>query len=313
MRLEIRDLEMIRIIHEEGTLTGAAPRLFMSQPAVSRRLAKLEHRLGAKLFRRRAEGVTVTAEGRRVLESAERVLGEVARAEEEVRLLAQGQLGTIRVTTGCYMCYHWLPAIANAYARRYPRIELQLVPEATQDPFGALERSAADVALVFSRPPVADSFEGTEIFRDELIALVAARHPLAEAPYLAPEHFASEVRLCHYAEPGRGILELEFLEPAGVRPKRTMELVVTPAVVEMARAGFGVAVVPRWILESVASLEDLRVLRLGEGGLWRTWYATWLRFRSDEPALAALVQVLRRELEDQRPAGEAPRDRVQLA
>lgn len=305
MKVEMRHLEMIQAIHEEGTLTGAAARLFLSQPALSRQIAKVEQRLGARLFRRHASGMTLTAEGQRVLRSAEKVLAEVARAEEDVRLMAEGQLGTVRLTTECFMCYHWLPGIARAFGQHHPGIEVQLVPECTRDPYGALESSAAEVALVYTAPPVAEAVDRVALFDDEIVALVASSHPTAERPCLTPEDFDSETLLCHYAEPGRGVLEREFLEPAGIRPGRTMEMLVTPAVVEMARAGFGVAVVPRWILTSVASLEDLRVLPLGAGGLWRTWSAAWQRIRSDERPIRALVQVLGQELNQ----GAAPRVR----
>jgi LysR family transcriptional regulator for metE and metH len=295
MTLDTRHLEMVQAIHVEGTLTGAARRLFISQPALSRQLAKLERRLGARLFLRHRKGMTPTPEGHRILEAAERVLGEVARAEQDVRLLAQGFVGTVRVATECYMCYHWLPWVARAYAERHPGVEVQLVPEATRDPYGALDRSAVDLAIVYSDPPTPDAMDRTAIFDDELVAVVASGHELAGEPHLTPAAFAAETLICHYAEPGRGVLEREFLEPSGVRPKRIAEMLVTPAVVAMARAGYGVAVVPRWILDAQGSSEGLAVLPLGEGGLRRTWYAARGATRRGEPVLEAMIEVLREE------------------
>lgn len=294
MILDVFHLRMLQAIHEEGTLTGASRRLFLSQPALSRQLDKLERRIGATLFRRHHAGMSLTAEGRRLLESAERVLGELARAEHDVRALARGDAGSLRLATECYMCYHWLPWVARAFGTRFPGVELQLAPEATRDPYGALAASAVDMALVYSAPPA--GVARTEVFEDELVALVASGHALAGEAYLTPERLADETLLCHYAEPGTGVLERTFLAPAGVRPQRTMEMHVTPAVVEMARAGYGVAVVPRWILGGQGSLEGLVVLPLGEGGLWRTWYAACGASRAKEPVLGSMIQVLREEL-----------------
>lgn len=313
MILTLRHLEMVRAIHEEGTLTGAAGRLFLSQPALSRQLTKLERRLGSPLFRRHARGMELTREGRRLLESAERVLGELERAEHDVRLLAQGYVGTLRVSTECYMCYHWLPRITRLVGERFPRVEVQLVPEATRDPYGALEQGTLDVALVYSTPPSARAVDRTALFEDEIVAVVADGHPLASEPHLTPEGLRSETLLCHYAEPGRGVLEEEFLAPAGVRPRRTMEMLVTPAVIEMARAGYGVAVLPRWILETQNSFEGLVVLPLGEGGLWRTWYAACEASRRDEPVLGSMLRVLRKELQRGEHAGAARGPWIQLA
>lgn len=309
MILNQRHLEMVQAIHQEGTLTAAARRLFLSQPALTRQLSRLETRIGAALFRRHPKGMELTREGRRLLESAERVLLELRRAEHDVRLLAQGLAGALRVSTECYLCYHWLPRVAREFGERFPRVEVQLVPEATRDPWGALQSAAVDVALVYGTPPQPAAVHRADLFRDEIVALVAADHRLAGEPHLTPESLGAEAFLCHYAEPGRGVVEREFLEPAGVRPRRTVEMPATLAVMEMARAGYGVAVVPRWILKAQGSLDGLAVLPLGEGGLWRTWYAACAAGRQDEPVLASLVRLLRDELRETGRDGDAPPER----
>jgi LysR family transcriptional regulator for metE and metH len=309
MILNLRHLEMVQAIHDEGTLTGASRRLFLSQPALTRQLAKLEARIGSALFRRHPKGMELTREGRRLLESAERVLRELQQAEHDVRLLAQGYAGALRMSTECYMGYHWLPRVARVFGERFPRVEVQLVPEATRNPWGALEAAAVDVALVYSVPPRPAAVHVADVFRDEIVAIVSADHPLACEPHLTPESLRTEALLCHYAEPGRGVLEREFLEPAGVRPRRTLEMPATPAVVEMARAGYGVAVVPRWILDGQASMEELVVLPLGQGGLWRTWSAACTAGRQGEPVLASMIRVLREELQGTGHAGDAPPER----
>lgn len=311
--LGVRHLEMVRAIHAEGTLTAAARRLYISQPALSRQLAALEQRMGVQLFRRQPDGMTLTREGHRLLESAERVLRELERAEHDVKLLAQGFIGTVRVSTECYMCYHWLPWVVRAFSARFPRVEVQLVPEATRDPYGALERGGVDVALVYGPPPAAQAVHRVELFHDEIVGVVASDHPLAGGGYLQPGDFAGETLLCHYAEPGRGVLEEDFLAPAGVRPHRVLEMQVTPAVVEMARAGCGVAAVPRWILDSQRSLDGLSVLALGERGLWRTWSAACDATRRDEPVLASMIRILREELQRDGSPAAAREPRLQLA
>jgi LysR family transcriptional regulator for metE and metH len=292
MTFDLQDLELVQRIHEEGTLTGAAQRLFISQPALSRRLAKLERRLGSALFRRHVTGMTVTPEGERMLESAKRILGEVRRTEDDIRRLAQGYGGTLRVTTECYMVYHWLPEAARRFRRRCPGVEVDLVPDATRNPYEAMTRGAVDVAVVYSDPPDPAGVTLEPLFDDELVAVLAAGHPLARAPCLEPASFRGETLICHYSEPGHGVVERTFFEPAGIGPGRVMEMQVTPAVLEMARAGYGVAVLPRWILTAQASRDGLVVRPLGRDGLTRTWYAAHERIRADEPALRGLIEAL---------------------
>lgn len=296
MILDVKHLEMVRTISETRTITEAAAKLFISQPALSRQLAKLERRLGAKLFHRHPKGMTLTQAGARVLESAEQVLGELSRAQEDVQLLAQGRMGTVRLTTECYMCYHWLPWVARRFAERFPEVEVQLAPAETEDPYAALTRGAVDVVLVFSPVPKDAAVDRVAVFEDELVALVPDGHVLASEPFLSPEHLGAETLICHYAEPGRGVLERDFLESAGVSAQRTLEMLVTPAVIEMARAGYGVATVPRWILDAQAELDGLVIRPLGEHGLRRTWYAAYRATEGDERVLRSILDALRTEL-----------------
>jgi LysR family transcriptional regulator for metE and metH len=204
MILDVRHLEMVQAIEKEGTLTEAARKLGISQPAMGRQLAGLEREIGAPMFRRHHKGMTLTREGRRILESARRVLDDLTRAEEDVRLLTEGYAGTLRVATECYTCYHWLPWVARRFGERYPKVELQLVPDATRDPYAALTTGAVDLALVYSAPPEADAEVDValeEVFADELVAIVAEKHPLADEPYMTAEQFRDETLLCHYVPP----------------------------------------------------------------------------------------------------------------
>src|SRR5512134_4034418 len=88
--LEVRHLKLVRAIVGEGGVTRAAARLHLSQPAVSRQLADVEARLGTPLFSRVGRRLLPTAATERLLRAAETVLGELARAEEDVRGLDPG-------------------------------------------------------------------------------------------------------------------------------------------------------------------------------------------------------------------------------
>lgn len=292
MILKVEHLEMVRAIHQEGTLTGAARRLFISQPALSRRLKKLERRIGAELFHRHQRGMTLTREGHRVLDSASRVLSELERVEHDVKHLSQGRAGTVRIATEGYMCYHWLPWVARQFGRRYPEVELLLVPEVTRDPYTALDQGAVDVAIVHSAPPSEMDVRLVEIFEDEMVAVLAESHRLAQRDYLRAEDFREETLICHSAAPDRGVLESQSILPGGVPSQRTVEMMVTPAVLEMANAGYGIAILPRWILGSDRLAKGTVVRPLTEKGLWRSWSVAIPAARSEQPMLLALIKVL---------------------
>lgn len=306
MILKVEHLEMVAAIQKEGTVTGAAKVLHVTQPALSRRLKKLERRLGAQLFRRDGSRMGITPEGRRILRTAERFLGELRRTEQDVKLLAEGLDGIVRIATECHICYHWLPRVVRRFQALYPKVEIRIVPEATRDPLAALADGTLDLAVVYHTAPTSRDTSLVELFTDELVAVVNADHVLAERPFLHADDFRQVSLICHYAEPERSVLDLAVLRPAGVRPRQVMEMQVTPAVMEMVRAGLGITVIPRWLLKAERT-EGLRVVPVSADGLFRTWYAATSR-RSALPAIPRLVELLREETsaEAQAPADDPP-------
>lgn len=241
--IEISHLQMIDAVARTGTVTRAAEELHVTQPAISHRLVELEQRLGTRIFTRSGRRMTLTSEGTRLLESARRILAELETVETELAQYRVGRRGTLRVATECYLCYGWLPAVCQRLESERPGIEIRVVPDVTRNPLPALLDRSVDVAIMYttSRHPRVVT---QELFKDELVAIVPERHPLARKAYLVARDFEAEQLICHYAEPERSIFDREVLDAAGVTPRRVLEVQVTGAVIEMVRAGMGVAVLP---------------------------------------------------------------------
>ena len=119
-------------------MTRAAERLHLSQSALSHQLSELEADLGTSLFRRLPREMVLTGPGERLLRSARVVLSELQGAERDLSGLSTSGEGTLRITTECYTCYHWLPASVRPFEALYPRVDVQIVVEATRRPIEAL-------------------------------------------------------------------------------------------------------------------------------------------------------------------------------
>src|SRR5690606_40432849 len=127
--LEIRHLQLVRAVAETGTLTAAAERLCVTQSALSHRLRELEQRLGSAVFHRQGRRMIPTRTGARLLAAAEQVLDELERTRNDLARLSAGEQGELRLSTGCYTAYHWLPRLLPAFQARHPRVEIRLLPE----------------------------------------------------------------------------------------------------------------------------------------------------------------------------------------
>ena len=303
MILEVRHLRVLDAVRREGSVSQAARSLHLTQPAVSHALRDLEDRLGVPLFARQHKKMEATAAGHRLLESADVVLDELQRAEEDLARYRTGHLGTARITTQCYTCYHWLPSILKQFHREYPDVDIQIVPEATTDPMRALVDGKLDLAIVHDRPKHKD-LVAEPIFRDELVAIVAPEHRFSERTFLEAADFETEHAILH-SDPADSALFRALLMPAGVTTKRVSKIQLTEAVVETVKANLGISVMARWAVRPELDAGTLVAVRLSEKGLYRTWYAATRRGKGTAPMVESLVAMLK---SDALGAVEAARD-----
>ena len=291
--IEVRHLEIVDAIARAGSVTAAARRLHLTQPAVSHALADLEARLGVSLFTRRPRGMRITPEGARLTTAARVVLDEVRNAEADLRLFRDGQVGSMRIATECYTCYHWLPPILAHFQERFPDVSVRIATEATDDPLGALLDETLDAAIVHSKVEDAE-LVSERLYEDELLAAVPPGHPLASRPFLTARDFGDQVLLLH-SDPENSVVVQDFLDPAGVRPSRIIELRLTEALIASVLSGLGVTVMAHWVLKPRLDAGDLVGLRLGADGLHRTWRLVTRRDRARRATIQELARLLKDE------------------
>ena len=280
MELELRHLRLVTAIAEEGGVTRAAGRLHLTQSALSHQLRDVEERLGTPLFLRLKKRMVPTSAGEKLLRSAGPLLTAVKRVEDEVGLVASGREGALRIATECYTCYHWVPPVLAEFARSHPLVDVRIVAEATRRPLEALLAGRLDVAIV-STPVTDPRVSARPLFRDEMLAVVSPRHPLAARKRIRPEDFAAET-LILYTGPEDSTLFARVLRPAGVEPRALMEIQLTEAILELVKAGLGISVLARWAVARELAAGTLIGIRLSGGGLRRRWCAATLT-ASDTP------------------------------
>lgn len=288
--LEVRHLRIVEAISRAGTVSGAAALMNLTQPGISHALAELEARLDTSLFQRTARGMELTVEGRRVLAAADVVLDEVRAAERDLGLARNGAAGRMHVTTQCYTCYHWLPPVLASFRAEHPNVELRIVPEAIEAPFHFLLEGRVDVAVVYEAPTV-PRITSRQLFRDELVAVSSPQHPAAHKRRMDPREFADETLIVHN-DPRTSAIVSDVLAPAGIQPRAVLEARLTEAIISMVAASLGVAVLARWAVAPALENGSVVARRIGNAGLFRTWYAAWAERRDGSRTLQAFVRHL---------------------
>ena len=289
--LEVRHLRMVDALQREGTVSKAAKRLHLTQPAVSHALKDLESRLGVVLFRRGNKRMVAMPEAERLLRAAEVVLTELRHTEEDLEQYRKGYQGVVRITTECYTGYNWLPPVLKRFGERYPKVRMEIVPDAANDPIGALRDHRLDLAIVHGKPAV-EGVASQRLFVDEMIAIVPPGHPLAGKEYLVAEDFADQHFVSHGSIETNSVYR-RVIAPAGVEPKVVSVIPLTEAVIQTVAAGIGIAVIARWLAIPEIDAGRLCAVRITPKGVHRIWYAAVLEHRVNSPALVDLIRDLK--------------------
>ncbi|RKG70421.1 LysR family transcriptional regulator [Corallococcus sp. CA054B] len=273
-RLDVRDLRVVLALAAAGTTARAAAALHLTQPAVSRALLAAEERLGTRLFDRTPRGLIPTPAGQELVAGATRLLVELGDLEHRVRAPVAPSI-RLRLVCECYTAYHWLPSALVTLRKSLPGLHLSLAVEHTQDPVPALVAGELDVALLTTSTVPRAGLETRPLFSDEIIFVVAASHPLASRRALTREDLRENTLLTGQtpaAESHWFMTQVFGRERPRLRVER---LPLTEAILDVARAGLGVAVLSEWISTPHLGKGDLVVKRLASGPLRRPWRMAW--------------------------------------
>ena len=292
MNLELRHLQLVQAVVEEGGVTRAGSRLGLSQSALSHQLSDVERRLQVSLFHRTGKRLVLTPAGERVLRAARFVLAEIERTELELSRNVTEALGTIRLGAESFTCYQWLPAVLEKYRGRYPLVEFQLVTRPVENVAHALMNKQIDVAIL-TQEGRNRHFQVSDLFTEELMIVTAAGHKLADKQYLRPKDLSDEILFATSSLEPKVLLH-RFLRPAGIRVGDIKEIPILEAVLELVKAGFGIAILGRRSIQPYLSHAELRVIPATGRGIFRNWYAA-IR-PGKEPQIRSFVQALGVEL-----------------
>jgi LysR family transcriptional regulator for metE and metH len=309
MDLEIRHLKLVDAIARDGGMTRAAGRLNLTQSALSHQLREIEDRLGTPLFLRLKKKMLLTEAGEKVLASSRLILDELQRTEDSVRRLSSGQEGVLRISTQCNTCYHWLPSMLKTFNARFPKVEVQIVVEATNSPVDALLEGKLDIAIVHKQT-LDKQLTYYPLFQDELLVVTHPDHPFASRPFLRAQDFSDESLIIYSNMKEDSIIFQQILTPAAVSPKNVIRVMLTEAIVEMVKAGIGISVLAKWAVAPYIMSGAVCGIRLTKKGFFRQWSAAMLKSVNTPPYYMEFVKLLAKQVT---PAFKSPVQRFKKA
>jgi len=294
MDLEVRHLRLVRAVAALGGLTRAGRELHLTQSALSHQLRDVESHLGTQIFLRVGKRMVLTNAGEQLLRSADEILDTLERTEHAIRGLAGGQSGRLRVSTGCYTQYHWLPLVLRRLRTACPRVDVQIVAGAGRQVDELLLDGTIDIGIA-NHVVENGRLLVHPLFDDELVAVVQPVHRLASKRFLAPEDFQDEILLLD-APAERHAVYQEMFVPARVQLAGVQLVAQTSAIVELVMAGLGIALLTRWAVRPYVESGALRAIPLTKVGQSLTWNALLLKELGKEPHVREFLSAFSRVL-----------------
>jgi DNA-binding transcriptional LysR family regulator len=249
--IDLDSLEIFRTVVQEGGVIRAASKLNRVQSNVTTRIKQLEQRLGRTLFRKQGRGLVLSPEGELLLSYAQRLFRLADEAESELKsghAIGVFRIGSLESTAGSR-----LAPLLSRFHRQHPGVVVELVTGTT----GALLQRVANFeieAAFVSEPFTPGALASRKVFDEELVLITGKDvAEVRRASDLAGMTLIAFANGCSY----RKRVE-EWLGASAIMPARTLEFASYQAMIACVAAGTGFAIVPRSLLATVKSAQDVR-------------------------------------------------------
>ena len=291
---DITTLRAFVSVAHEGSVSRAAKHLHLTQPAVSLKLKRLQETLGLTLFRRRPQGLTLTADGNALLPAAERALAAVSAFEQSALALHSTLRGKLRIGTIVDPEFIRLGGFLHRLVERAPQLETKLQHGMSGNVLEWVRREELDAGFFLAPPGAGPGPTMPEIAYRELTHfnyhVVAppgwcsrVSDPcwpnLAALPWIVTPELSAHHRLLH------GVLD-----PLGVVPNGVAQVDQEACMLDLVRAGVGLSLARDAL--AMAERQERGLVVVDGMRLPCALCFVWRRERSEEPTIAAALEVL---------------------
>lgn len=188
--MDFKELETFVSIVEKGSISAAAAALGISQPAVSKRVARIEAEMGASMFANGHKHSTLTSEGAVLYKAALKMLDTRKKARLQIAEISQELYGTVRISASSIPGDFILPKLLVEFMEKHPGVLVNVSQGDSQTALGELADKKADLAVIGSDRSL-PGFSSVPFFHDELVLIVNRNHPMASKKYVDMDEIAN--------------------------------------------------------------------------------------------------------------------------
>jgi DNA-binding transcriptional LysR family regulator len=296
-RLKLRDLHVFLTVVQRGSMANAAAELAISQPAVSKAIADMEHTLGLRLLDRSRNGVQPTAYGHALVRRGLAVFDELKHGVEELAFLADPTTGDLRIGSTESVAAGLLPAVIERFSRDHPRVHIDITQAVISSPhYRELRERSIDLLIGrISAPFVEDDLQADIIYDDPVMIVAGRQSKWARARRLKLPDLADEPWILPPADTFAGPLARDLFHASGADlPSAPVTTLSIHVCCRLAASGRFVTTLPISILRFGGRSLPLKVLPIKLPKQARPVGIVTLKNRSLSPVAKLFIEYIHR-------------------
>lgn len=296
-RLKLRDLHILLVVVQQGSMAKAAAQLAISQPAVSKAIADMEQTFGLRLLDRGRSGVEPTAYGRALVTRGLAIFDELKLGMEELAFLADPTVGTLAIASTESVAAGLLPAVLESFSREQPGVRID-VAQAVMNSVHYRDLRERHIDLLIGRIP--DPFDESDLesriaYDDQVVVMAGRQSRWARSRKLELSDLIEERWVLPPDESMPGSLAAELFRAVGVEPPRaSITTLSIHLCCQLAASSQFVTMLPRSILRFNALDHALKVLPIRLASQRRPVGIVTLKNRTLTPAARLFIECVKR-------------------
>lgn len=281
--MDIQGIQAFLAVSDTGSFSRAAESLFLTQPAVSKRIHTLEQSLDIRLFDRVGKSVQLTEAGRALLPNCRRILEEIAETERIISNMRATTRGELSLATSHHIGLHRLPPVLRAFSNNYPEVELKLSFMDSEEACQQILSGEIELALITLPIEADERLVLKSVWNDPLQLTVATDHPLASRDKCSIRQLLQHAAILPARETyTRKLIDraLKLDDPVNI----LLETHYLETIKAMVQAGLGWSMLPVSMID-----KNLFALDISQAQITRQLGVVYHRMRTQSNAANAMI------------------------
>ncbi len=285
--MEIAQLQAFLAVAEHRSFSMAAMALFITQPAVSKRINSLENQLGRTLFDRLGKEVSLAPAGHALLPAARRVMAEIANCQSDLQSLDGQVSGPLALGSSHHIGLRHMPALLRHYIHTFPEVQVDLQLGESEDALARVIDNSLELAVITLPSKPVNGLICECLWPDPLVFCVAPDHPLSKLRNVKPSDLVQHTAVLPTRSTATRRLLEEQLQPYGQSLGQVLETNYLETNKGLAEAGLGWALLPKSMIA-----DHLRILAVNALNLHRELGVVRREGRTLSAAANAMLRLL---------------------